>query len=76
MYSMYLVLLPQCQPTKTDAPRFRHLLVGLTSRAARISLSPADRAVMAQVFRLQLPWERSAAAAAVAAAAAAAAGEY
>ncbi len=48
--------------------------MGLTSRAARISLSPADRAVMAQVFRLQLPWERSAAAAAVAAAAAAASG--
>ena len=31
------------------SPTARHLLVGLTTRAARITLSPADRSVMAQV---------------------------
>merc|ERR1739842_155615 len=38
------------------SPTSRHLLVGLTSRTSRIiSLSPADRQLMAQVFRIKLP---------------------
>ena len=38
------------------SPTSRHLLVGLTSRTSRIiSLSPADRQLMAQVFRVKLP---------------------
>jgi len=38
------------------SPTSRHLLVGLTSRTSRIiSLSPVDRQLMAQVFRIKLP---------------------
>jgi len=38
------------------SPTSRHLLVGLTSRTSRIiSLSPMDRQLMAQVFRIKLP---------------------
>jgi len=38
------------------SPSSRHLLVGLTSRTSRIiSLSPMDRQLMAQVFRIKLP---------------------
>ena len=40
------------------SPTSKHLLVGLTTRAARMSISPADRGLMAQIFRIQLPWER------------------
>lgn len=39
------------------SPTTRHLLVGLTSRAGRIALSPAERGLMAQVFRIKMPWE-------------------
>merc|ERR1719225_2479021 len=38
------------------SPTSRHLLVGLTSRTSRIiSLSPMDRQLMAQVFKINLP---------------------
>merc|ERR550525_1120897 len=38
------------------SPTSRHLLAWLTSRTSRIiSLSPADRQLMAQVFRIKLP---------------------
>merc|ERR1712079_234255 len=38
------------------SPTSRHLLVGLTSRISRIiSLSPMDRQLMAQAFRIKLP---------------------
>ncbi len=42
------------------SPTGRHLLVGLDARAQRNLLSPPDaRTVMAQVFRIQLPWDRA-----------------
>jgi len=42
------------------SPTSRHLLVGLAVRAGRISISPADRSLMAQIFRIKLPWDRNA----------------
>ena len=42
------------------SPTARHLLVGLAIRAGRITFSPADRSLMAQIFRIKLPWDRNA----------------
>merc|ERR1711879_526533 len=43
-------------PSSPAPPPSRHLLVGLTSRTSRIiSLSPMDRQLMAQVFKINLP---------------------
>ncbi len=39
------------------SPTSRHLLVGLAMRAGRISLSPSDRTLMAQVYKIKMPWE-------------------
>lgn len=48
--------LESCAVSVSLSPTSRHLLVGLTSRTSRIiSLSPADRQLMAQVFRIKLP---------------------
>lgn len=38
----------------------RYLIVGLAVRTGRLTLSPTDRTLMAQIFRIQLPHERNA----------------
>ena len=42
------------------SPTARYLIVGLAVRAPRLTLSPGDRSLMAQIFRIQLPYERNA----------------
>jgi activator-of-BECN1-regulated-autophagy protein 1 len=42
------------------SPTSKHLMVGLALRAPRISLSPSDRSLMAQIFRIKMPWENPA----------------
>ena len=38
------------------SPTSKHLMVGFT-RSPRITLSPSDRSLMAQIFRIKMPWE-------------------
>ena len=42
------------------SPTARHLIVGLAIRARQHTFSPTDRTLMAQIFRIQLPFERKA----------------
>merc|ERR1719412_2697913 len=39
------------------SPTSKHLMVGLAFRAQRITLSPSDRTLMAQIYRIKMPWE-------------------
>merc|ERR1712037_1005193 len=56
LYSLRKESLESSAVSVSLSPTSRHLLVGLTSRTSRIiSLSPADRQLMAQVFRIKLP---------------------
>ena len=41
------------------SPTSRYLLVGLAVRTGRLTLSPTERTLMGQIFRIQLPHERN-----------------
>ena len=41
------------------SPTSRYLLVGLAIRTGRLILSPTERTLMGQIFRIQLPHERN-----------------
>merc|ERR1719288_430655 len=41
------------------SPTSRYLLVGLAVRTGRLILSPTERTLMGQIFRIQLPHERN-----------------
>ena len=39
------------------SPTSKHLMVGLAMRPPRITLSPSDRTLIAQIYRIKMPWE-------------------